>query len=132
MDMPKTNRVLNQLLPVGILAHADILLPNEFQALHANFPPERPVPTLIARLFELPIQISIPLYPLELGPANSQPMTYLGTASRFVSYALVYPQHAVNHVGDLLAVSADFIDSHHLVYEPTNGISVACDSEGTG
>lgn len=63
--MPETNRVLNQLLLVGILAQADILLPNEFQALHANFPPERPVPTLIAMLFELPIQISVPLYPLE-------------------------------------------------------------------
>jgi diguanylate cyclase (GGDEF)-like protein len=53
------------------------VLPNEFQALHANFPPERPVPTLIARLFELPIQISVPLYSLERVPANPQPLAYL-------------------------------------------------------
>lgn len=90
MDMPETNRVLNQLLPVGILAQADILLPNEFQALHANFPPERPVPTLIARLFELPIQISVPLYPLEWGPANSQPMAYLALqADSFRMYQFI-------------------------------------------
>ena len=69
--------MLNTLLPVGILSRADIVLPNEFQALHANFPPERPVPTLIARLFELPIQISVPLYSLERVPANQQPLAYL-------------------------------------------------------
>ena len=69
--------MLNTLLPVGILSRADIVLPNEFQALHANFPPEQPVPTLIARLFELPIQISVPLYSLERVPANQQPLAYL-------------------------------------------------------
>ncbi|WP_425249842.1 hypothetical protein, partial [Enterobacter hormaechei] len=36
-----------------------------------------PVPTLIARLFELPIQISVPLYSLERVPANQQPLAYL-------------------------------------------------------
>lgn len=77
MDVPEAKKVLNTLLPVGILSRADIVLPNEFQALHANFPPERPVPTLIARLFELPIQISVPLYSLERVPANQQPLAYL-------------------------------------------------------
>lgn len=77
MDVPETKKVLNTLLPVGILTRADIVLPNEFQALHANFPPERPVPTMIARLFELPIQISVPLYSLERVPANPQPLAYL-------------------------------------------------------
>ncbi|GAA3910129.1 biofilm formation regulator HmsP [Gibbsiella dentisursi] len=77
MDLPKAKQVLNSLLPVGILTRADIVLPNEFQALHANFPPERPVPPLIARIFELPVQISVPLYSLERVPANPQPLAYL-------------------------------------------------------
>lgn len=77
MDEPGTQKVLNTLLSVGILTRADIVLPNEFQALHANFPPERPVPALVARLFELPIQISVPLYSLERVPANPQPLAYL-------------------------------------------------------
>jgi hypothetical protein len=41
MDVPETKRVLNTLRPVGILTRADIVLTNEFQALHADFPPER-------------------------------------------------------------------------------------------
>ncbi len=77
MDVPETKRVLNTLLPVGILTRADIVLPNEFQALHANFPAERPVPALAARIFELPVQISVPLYSLERVPANPQPLAYL-------------------------------------------------------
>ncbi|CAI1838024.1 TPA: biofilm formation regulator HmsP [Serratia fonticola] len=77
MDVPETKRVLNSLQPVGILTRADIVLPNEFQALHANFPPERPVPALVARIFELPVQISVPLYSLERVPANPQPLAYL-------------------------------------------------------
>ena len=35
MDVPEAKKVLNTLLPVGILSRADIVLPNEFQALHA-------------------------------------------------------------------------------------------------
>ncbi|HEI8868091.1 biofilm formation regulator HmsP [Serratia sp. AKBS12] len=77
MDVPETKRVLNSLLPVGILTRADIVLPNEFQALHANFPPERPIPSLIGRIFDLPVQISVPLYSLERVPANPQPLAYL-------------------------------------------------------
>ncbi|AHG20402.2 biofilm formation regulator HmsP [Chania multitudinisentens RB-25] len=77
MDVPKTKRVLNSLLPVGILTRADIVLPNEFLALNANFPPERPVPALVARIFELPVQISVPLYSLERMSANPQPLAYL-------------------------------------------------------
>ncbi|MDK1705501.1 biofilm formation regulator HmsP [Serratia rubidaea] len=77
MDMQESKRVLNSLLPVGILTQADIVLPNELQALHANFPPERPVPAAIARLFDLPVRISVPLYSLERVPANPQPLAYL-------------------------------------------------------
>lgn len=77
MDVPETERVLNALLPVGILTRADIVLPNEFQALHANFTPERPVPALVARIFELPVQITVPLYSSERVSANLQPLAYL-------------------------------------------------------
>ncbi|KFK93680.1 MULTISPECIES: biofilm formation regulator HmsP [unclassified Serratia (in: enterobacteria)] len=77
MDVTETEDVLNSLLPVGILTRAYIVLPNEFQAVHANFPPERPVPALLARIFELPVQISVPLHSLERVPANPQPLAYL-------------------------------------------------------
>lgn len=77
MDVPETESVLNSLLPVGILTRAYMVLPNEFEAVHANFPPERPVPALLARIFELPVQISVPLYSLERMPANPQPLAYL-------------------------------------------------------
>jgi EAL domain-containing protein (putative c-di-GMP-specific phosphodiesterase class I)/GGDEF domain-containing protein len=52
------------------------VLPNQFQALRQSFAPERPIPMWIARLFELPVQISLPLYSLER-PANPQPLAYL-------------------------------------------------------
>ncbi|WON77085.1 EAL domain-containing protein [Serratia sp. UGAL515B_01] len=77
MDVPETKRELNALMPIGILTRADIVLPNEFQALHANFPPERPVPTLVVRIFDLPVQITVPLYSLERVSANPQPLAYL-------------------------------------------------------
>lgn len=41
-----------------------------------RFIPERPVPVTVTRLFELPVQISLPIYSLER-PANPQPLAYL-------------------------------------------------------
>jgi hypothetical protein len=41
-----------------------------------SFIPERPVPMMVMRLFELPVQISLPVYSLER-PANPQPLAYL-------------------------------------------------------
>jgi hypothetical protein len=41
-----------------------------------SFIPERPVPVMVMRLFELPVQISLPVYSLER-PANPQPLAYL-------------------------------------------------------
>jgi len=41
-----------------------------------NFIPERPVPVMVKRLFELPVQISLPVYSLQR-PANPQPLAYL-------------------------------------------------------
>ncbi|MDZ3934751.1 EAL domain-containing protein, partial [Escherichia marmotae] len=50
--------------------------PNQFQALRKSFIPERPVPVMVTRLFELPVQISLGVYSLER-PANPQPIAYL-------------------------------------------------------
>ncbi len=41
-----------------------------------SFIPERSVPVTVTRLFELPVQISLPVYSLER-PANPQPLAYL-------------------------------------------------------
>lgn len=75
-DIPQAESILNQIQPSGIISRADVVLPNQFQALRKSFAPERPIPVLIARLFELPVQISLPLYSLER-PANPQPLAYL-------------------------------------------------------
>ncbi|WP_409309254.1 adenylate/guanylate cyclase domain-containing protein [Pectobacterium sp. B1J-3] len=61
-EVQRTEDILNNLLPVGFLSRAEVLLPGEFQTLHANFPTERPVPSWVARVFKLPIRISVPLY----------------------------------------------------------------------
>ncbi|PPS65012.1 hypothetical protein CRX72_01985 [Pantoea sp. BRM17] len=49
-DIPQAEHILNTLKPAGILSRADVVLPNAFQALHADFAPEKPVPRLVARL----------------------------------------------------------------------------------
>jgi len=75
-DIPQAEAILNQIQPSGIISRADVVLPNQFQALRKSFIPERQIPMWIARLFELPVQISLPLYSLER-PANPQPLAYL-------------------------------------------------------
>ncbi len=75
-DIPQAERILNTLKPAGILSRADVVLPNAFQALHADFAPEKPVPRWIARLFELPVQITLPLYSVERA-GLPKPIAYL-------------------------------------------------------
>lgn len=75
-DIPQAELILDNIQPSGIISRADVVLPNQFQALRKIFAPERPIPVLIARVFELPVQISLPLYSLE-HPANPQPLAYL-------------------------------------------------------
>ncbi|NDJ55869.1 biofilm formation regulator HmsP [Enterobacteriaceae bacterium 4M9] len=75
-DIPEAENILNSIQPVGVIGRADVVLPNQFQALRVSFINERPVPVLISRLFELPVQITLPLYSLER-PANPQPLAYL-------------------------------------------------------
>ncbi|ATZ13108.1 biofilm formation regulator HmsP [Erwinia amylovora] len=74
-DIPQAELILNSLRPAGILARAEVLLPNGLQALHTEFAAERPIPHFIARLFELPVQITVPLYSVE--PANPKPLAFL-------------------------------------------------------
>lgn len=75
-DIPGAEEILASIKPAGVVQRADVVLPNQFQALRMSFIPERPVPVMVTRLFELPVQISLPLYSLER-PANPQPLAYL-------------------------------------------------------
>lgn len=75
-DIPEAESILKRIQPAGIVSRADVVLPNQFQALRMSFIPERSVPMMVLRLFELPVQISLPLYSLER-PANPQPLAYL-------------------------------------------------------
>ncbi|MBE5254626.1 MAG: biofilm formation regulator HmsP [Enterobacterales bacterium endosymbiont of Blomia tropicalis] len=75
-DIPQAERILHSLRPAGILSRADVMLPNAFQVLHADFVPEKPVPRLVARLFELPVQITLPLYSVE-NTGSPKPLAYL-------------------------------------------------------
>lgn len=75
-DIPEAETILKQINPAGVVSRADVVLPNQFQALRMRFIPERPVPVMITRMFELPIQISLPIYSLER-PVNPQPLAYL-------------------------------------------------------
>ncbi|WP_251842193.1 biofilm formation regulator HmsP [Enterobacter hormaechei] len=75
-DIPEAESILKRIQPAGIVSRADVVLPNQFQALRMSFIPERPVPMMVMRLFELPVQISLPLYSLKR-PANPQPLAYL-------------------------------------------------------
>jgi len=75
-DIPEAEAIIRQIKPAGVVSRADVVLPNQFQALRVRFIPERPVPMMLARVFELPIQISLPIYSLQR-PANPQPLAYL-------------------------------------------------------
>ena len=77
VDIPQAKKILNDLLPIGILSRADVILPNQIQVLHASFPSERPVPHWVNRIFALPVQITVPLYSLERVSANPQPLAHL-------------------------------------------------------
>jgi hypothetical protein len=71
-DFPEAESVLKQIKPAGVVIRADVVLPNQFQALRLRFIPERPVPMMIARVFELPIQISLPIYSCSARPIHSR------------------------------------------------------------
>ena len=75
-DLPQAESIIKSIKPAGVVSQADVVLPNQFQALRMNFIPERPVPVMMKRLLELPVQISLPVYSLER-PANRQPLAYL-------------------------------------------------------
>lgn len=75
-DIPQAEAILSSIKPAGVVSRADVVLPNQFQALRKSFIPERSVPVMVTRLFELPVQISLGVYSLER-PANPQPIAYL-------------------------------------------------------
>ncbi|SFN51786.1 GGDEF domain-containing protein, diguanylate cyclase (c-di-GMP synthetase) or its enzymatically inactive variants [Izhakiella capsodis] len=61
-DIPLVERLLATLKLSGVIARADIVLPDNIHALHNEFILEKPVPALVSHLFELPVSIRIPLY----------------------------------------------------------------------
>lgn len=75
-DIPEAEAILASIKPAGVVSRADVVLPNQFRALRKSFIPERPLPVMVTRLFELPVQISLGVYSLER-PANPQPIAYL-------------------------------------------------------
>ena len=56
-DIPEAESILKRIQPAGIVSRADVVLPNQFRALRMSFIPERSVPMMVMRLFELPVQI---------------------------------------------------------------------------
>ena len=66
-DIPAAQQLLNTLKPAGILGHADIRLPDQLDALQIDFTHNQPdkVPPLVARIFQLPVRITVPLYSTE-------------------------------------------------------------------
>ena len=75
-DIPQAESIIKSIKPAGVVSQADVVLPNQFQALRMNFIPEHQVPVMMKRLFEMPVQISLPVYSLQR-PANPQPLAYL-------------------------------------------------------
>ena len=70
-EVQRAEDILNNLLPVAFLSRADVVLPGELQTLHARFPTERAVPAWTARVFNLPIRISVPLFALPQTPTST-------------------------------------------------------------
>lgn len=70
-EVQRVEGILDSLMPVAFLSRADVVLPDNFQTLHARFPTERAVPPWAARLFKLPIRISVPLYALPQTPTST-------------------------------------------------------------
>lgn len=75
-DIPAARSILQQINPSGIVSRADVVLPDQFQALQYSFTEQRTVPGVFSRLFDIPQQISLPLYSMERS-ANPQPLAYL-------------------------------------------------------
>jgi len=75
-NIEDAQRLLNSLKPAGVLGKAEITLPDGFQALQVDFTDYDSVPTVIARLFNLPVIISLPLYSPE-HTSIPKPLAYL-------------------------------------------------------
>lgn len=75
-DIPNAERILNALKPAGVLGRAEINLPDSFQALQVDFSEGDSVPPFVAKLFSLPVEISLPLYSPER-TGLPRPLAYL-------------------------------------------------------
>lgn len=75
-NIADAERLLNSLKPAGVLGRSEINLPDSFQALQVDFTDDDIVPPLIAKLFNLPVTISLPLYSPE-HTGLPKPLAYL-------------------------------------------------------
>ncbi len=75
-NITDAERLLNSLKPAGVLGKAEINLPDTFQALQVDFTDDNIVPPLFAKLFNLPVTISLPLYSPE-HTGLPKPLAYL-------------------------------------------------------
>jgi diguanylate cyclase/phosphodiesterase len=127
-DIPEAETILGRIQPSGIVSRADVVLPNQFQALRMSFIPERPVPVMITRIFELPVQISLPLYSLER-PAKPTAAGLSGASVRFVPHVQIRDERPRN-VGDcLLTFSADPHRGADVEHQPPDCAPSARDCE---
>jgi len=74
-DIAQAEQILNSLKPAGVLARAEVILPDGMRVLHSDFTPPRTVPVFITQIFELPVTITVPLY--SLAPTNPKPLALL-------------------------------------------------------
>lgn len=122
-DIPEAEAILGRIQPAGIVSRADVVLPNQFQALRMRFIPERPVPVMVTRVFELPVQISLPIYSSER-PANPQPIAYLVLQAD--SADLQIRHERTFYVSDCLLLAGAYSDGgYHMVYQPSDRPSAA-------
>ncbi|ESJ38275.1 putative diguanylate cyclase [Salmonella enterica subsp. enterica serovar Nchanga str. CFSAN001091] len=128
-DLPGAETILESIKPAGVVSRADVVLPNQFQALRKRFIPERPVPVMVTRLFELPVQISLPFYSLErLFAGASRQSATAGLpciAGGFVPYVQVRHERALYVSDHLLTFIADPDGGHRLVRKPPDCASAA-------
>jgi len=114
-DIPQAEAILQQIKPAGIISRADVVLPNQFQALRVKFYPGKAYPgddcaylrnpgtNLVAALF---------------AGTSREPAAFglSGAAGRLLANVQIYHQRHF-YPGDIVAAAfADAVGGHYLVH----------------
>lgn len=122
-DIPEAEAILGRIQPAGIVSRADVVLPNQFQALRMRFIPERPVPVMVTRVFELPVQISCRFTPGEASQPAADSLS--GAAGRLLADLQIRHERTF-YVSDCLLLAGAYSDGgYHMVYQPSDRPSAA-------